>query len=84
MREKEAYDNKKIIIYFGAMFFEVRGHIFFTNGSFQAAFVEFRFIMFTKVLMIELARILIHVYKTFKRRVSFKMPLSMYLVSVEN
>ena len=57
---------------------------FFTNGNFQAAFVEFRFIMFTKVLMIELARILIHVYKTFKRRVSFKMPLSMYLVSVEN
>ena len=39
--------------------------------------------MFTKVLMKELARILIHVRKIFNYRVSFKMLLLMYLVIVK-
>ena len=40
-------------------------------------FVDFRFMLLTKVLMKELARILIHVHKTFNRRVSFKILLLM-------
>ena len=46
-------------------------------------FVDFRFMLFTKVLMKELARILIHVYKIFNRRVSFKILLLMCLAIVE-
>ena len=41
------------------MFFEVWGLIFFESDNFQNAFVHFRFMAFTKVLMKELARILI-------------------------
>ena len=46
-------------------------------------FVDFRFMLFTKVLMKELARILIHVHKIFNRRVSFKILLLMCLAIVE-
>ena len=83
MGEKEAYNNKLNIIYFGAMFFEVWGGIFFASDNFQGPFVDFRFMMFTKVLMKELARILIDVHKFFNRRMSFKMLLTMCLVTVE-
>ena len=56
------------------MFFEVRGRIFLASDNVQGTFVDFRFMMFiTKVLMKELARILIHVHKIFKRRVFFKI-----------
>ena len=44
------------------MFFEVRGRIFLASDNVQGTFVYFRF-MFTKVLMKELARILINVHK---------------------
>ena len=64
------------------MFFEVRGHTFVSH-DFQGTFVDFRFMMFTKVLMKELARILSHVRKIFNCRVSLKMLLLMYLVIVE-
>ena len=82
LREKETY-NSKWNIYFGVMFFEVRGRIFLASDNVQGTFVDFRF-MFTKVLMKELARILIHVHKIFKRRVFFKILLLMCLAIVEN
>ena len=56
------------------MFFEVRGRIFFASDSVHETFFDFRFMLFTKVLMKELARILIHVHKTFNHRVSFNVP----------
>ena len=65
------------------MFSQVRGRIFFASDNFQCIFVDFCFMMFAKVLMKELARILIHVHKMFKRRVSFKILLPMCLVIVE-
>ena len=66
------------------MFFEVRGRIFLASDNVQGTFVDFRFMIFTKVLMKELARILIHVHKIFKRRVSFKILLLLCLAIVEN
>ena len=75
--------NNKWNIYFGAMFFEVRGRIFFVSDNVQGTFVGFRFMLFTKVLMKELARILIHVHKIFNRRVSFKILLLMCLAILE-
>ena len=74
LREKETY-NSKWNIYFGVMFFEVRGRIFLASDNVQGTFVDFRFMMFTKVLMKELARILIHVHNIFKRRASFRIRL---------
>ena len=65
------------------MFFEVRGRIFLASDNVQDTFVDFRFMMFAKVLMKELARILIHVHKIFKRRVSFKILLVMCLAILE-
>ena len=46
-------------------------------------FVDFRFMLFTKVLMKELARILIYVHKIFNRRVTFKMLLVICLAIVK-
>ena len=66
------------------MYFEVWGRIFLASDNVQGTFVDFRFVMFTKVLMKELARILIHVHKIFKRRVFFKILLLMCLAIVEN
>ena len=77
LREEEAYNNKSNIICFGAMFFEVRVRIFFSSDNFQGTFVDSRFMIFTQVLMNELACILIHVRKIFNCRMSFKMLLSM-------
>ena len=66
------------------MFFEGRGRIvFFVSDNVQGTFVGFRFMLFTKVLMKELARILIHVHKIFNRRVSFKILLLMCLAILE-
>ena len=45
LREKEAYNSKSNIIYFGAIFFEVR--VRFASDSFQGTFVDFRFMMFS-------------------------------------
>ena len=61
------------------MFFEMWGRVFFASDNVQGTFVDFRFMMFTKVLMKELAHILIHVHKIFNRRVSFKILLLMCL-----
>ena len=82
LREKQTY-NSKWNMYFGVMFFEVHGHIFMNDNN-QGTFVDFCFRMFTKVLMKELACILIHVHKIFKRRVSFKILLLMCLAIAEN
>ena len=79
LREKETYNK----FYFCVMFFEVRGRIFLACDNVQGTFVDFYF-MFTKVLMKELARILIHVHKIFKRRVFFKILLLMCLAIAEN
>ena len=66
------------------MFFEVGGRIFFfMSDNVQGTFVGFRFMLFTKVLMKELARILIHVHKIFNRKVSFKILLLMLLAILE-
>ena len=65
------------------MFFEVRGRIFFVSDNVQGIFVGYRFMLFTKVLMKELARILIHLDKIFNRRVSFNILLLMCLVIVD-
>ena len=75
--------NNNWNIYFAAMFFEVRGRIFFASDNVQGTFVDFRLMLLTKVLMKELARILIYVHKIFNRRVSFNILLLMYLVIVE-
>ena len=83
LREKEVYNNKWNIIYFGAMFFEGGGSYFFASDNFQGTFNDARSMMFTKVLMKELAYILIHARKTFNCRVSSKMLLLMYLKTVE-
>ena len=60
------------------------GSYFFASENFQGTFVDFRFMIFTKILMKELARVLIHVRKILSYRVSFKMLLLMHLVIVEN
>ena len=65
------------------MFFEVRGRIFLASDNVQGTFVGFRFMLFTKVLMKELARILIRVHKIFNCRVSFKILLLMCLAILE-
>ena len=46
-------------------------------------FFDFRFLLFTKALMKELARILFYVHKIFNRRVSLKILLLMCLAIVE-
>ena len=46
-------------------------------------FVDFRFMLFTKVLVKELARILIHVHKIFNCKVSFKILLLMCPAIIE-
>ena len=66
------------------MFFEVRGRIFLASDNVQGTFVGFRFMLFTKVLMKELARILIRVHKICNCRVSFKILLLMCLEILEN
>ena len=68
---------------YGAMFFEVRGLIFFASDNVQDTFFDFRFMLFPKVLMKELARILILIYKIVNGRVSFKILLLMRLETVE-
>ena len=55
----------------------------FASDSVQETFFDFRFMLFTKVLMKELARILIHIYKIFNGRVSFKILLLMRLATAE-
>ena len=66
------------------MFFDVRGRIFFfVSDNVQGTFVGFRFMLFTKVLMKELARILIHVHKIFNRMVPFKILLLVRLAILE-
>ena len=65
------------------MFFEGRDRIFFVSDNVQGTFVAFRIMLFTTVLMKELARILIHVRKIFNRRVSFKILLLMCLTILE-
>ena len=65
------------------MFFEVQGHIFFISDNVQGTFVGFRFMLFTKVFMKELVRILIHIYEIFNHRVSFKILLLMCLATLE-
>ena len=59
------------------------GLYFLASDNFKGTFVDFRFMMFAKVLMKESARILIHVRKICNYRVSFKMLLLTYLVIVE-
>ena len=65
------------------MFFEVRGRIVLQVIIFKAPSLIFRIMLFSKVLMKELARILIHVHKIFNRRVPFKTLLLMCLAIVE-
>ena len=59
------------------------GVAFFLVSDIHGTFFDFRFMLFTKVLMNELASILIHVHKIFNRRVSFKILLLMCLAIVE-
>ena len=65
------------------MFFEVRGRIFLASDNVQGTFVGFRFMLFTKVLMKELACIFIRVQKICNCRVSFKILLLMCLAILE-
>ena len=60
------------------MLFEVQGRIFF-----QSTFVDFYFMIFTKVLMKELVRFLIHDHKIFNRKVPIKILFSICLVTVK-
>ena len=56
---------------------------FFMSDNVQGTFVGFRFMLFIKDLMKELARILTHVHTIFNRRVSFKLLLLMCLAILE-
>ena len=61
-----------------------RCHFFFPPGNnFKNTFLDFHFMIFTKVLMKELTRIFIHVHKISNRRVSLKILLIMCLIIVE-
>ena len=53
------------------------GSYFFSSDNFQGTFVDSRFMIFTKVLMNELACTLIHVRKIFNCRMCLKMLLLM-------
>ena len=61
------------------MFFEVRDRTFFASDNFQVTFVDSHFMIFTKVLINELACILIHVRRIFICKMSFKILLLMLL-----
>ena len=65
LREKEVYKNMWKVIYFGAMLFEVQTQIFCASDNFADAFADFCFIVFTQVLVKELAYVLIHIHKIF-------------------
>ena len=65
------------------MFIEVRGRNFSESDNFQGTFVDFRFMIFTQVLMKELAHFLIHIRKILNCRVFFKMLFPMHLAIVE-
>ena len=65
------------------MFFDSAGSDFCATDNFPRTFLDYRFMMFTQVLMKELAHILIHVQKIFIFRVFFKVLLSMYLRTAE-
>ena len=54
---------------------------FFASDSVEETF-DLRFMLFTKVLMKELARILIYIYKIFNGRMSFKILLLMRVATV--
>ena len=56
---------------------------FCTTALYPGTFIDFRFMMFTKVLMKDLARTLIHDRKILNYRVFFIMLMSMCLVIVE-
>ena len=47
---------------------------------FPGTFIDFYFMMFTEILMKDLARMLIHVRKLFNCRISFKKLFSMCIV----
>ena len=59
------------------------GSPFFTSDNFQGIIVDFRFMINTKVLMKELARVLIHVQNILNGRMSFKMLFLMCLLTAE-
>ena len=56
---------------------------FCATGLFPGTFIDFCFMMFTEVLMKNLAHMLIHVRKLFNCKVSFTMLFSMCLKIVE-
>ena len=56
---------------------------FCATYSFPGAFFIFRFMMFSELIMRELAGMLIHVRKIFNFMVSFKMLLSICFIIVE-
>ena len=55
------------------MFFKIARLDFFAADLFPGTCIDFDFMIFTEVLMKDLARMLIHVRKIFSCRVSFKM-----------
>ena len=66
-----------------ALFFVVHAWIFAQLIFSRYTFINFYFMMFTNVLMKYLARMFIHVHKSFHCRVSFKILFSMWLVILE-
>ena len=59
-------------MYFEAMSLKCGFAFFFASDNVQGTFADFRFLLFTKVLIKELAPILIHAHEIFNHRVSFK------------
>ena len=58
------WKNKWYVVYFGAIFFEVQARVF-VQLIFSGTFINFCFMVFTQVMMKELASVLIHVCKIF-------------------
>ena len=72
---------KRNVVYFSAMFFELQARFFGAIDIFPGTFIDCRSMMFTQILMKELACMLIHELKVFSCRVFFEMLMSMCLVN---
>lgn len=58
------WKSKWYVVYFGVIFFEVQARVF-VQLIFSGTFINFCFMVFTQVMMKELASVLIHVCKIF-------------------
>ena len=81
--KRSVFENKLNVIYSGACSLKYKLGDFYATNYFRDTCLDFCCMMFTQVLMKELARILIYVRKIFNCRMSFKMLLSMCLATLD-